>query len=235
MNNDTYESLVAALRVQPASLDDVAQSFVRLFPVHGAAVSTLGALFGNETLSASNPLAARIDELQFDLGEGPCWDALALARPILEPDLRAGTERAWPTFSVAVRDDIGAIFAFPMIVGHLHIGAIDMYSVEPVRLEAEEARRGVELAGLLARNVLRIALAEIGDADSEHARPLARRTIHQATGMVLAQLNVSADDATLVIQGHAFASGRPMMDVADDILSGRIRFTRGANGIELAP
>jgi hypothetical protein len=221
--------------VQPASLDDVAQSFVHLFPVHGAAVSTLGALLGNETVSASNRLAARIDELQFDLGEGPCWDALALARPILEPDLHSGTERSWPTFSVAVRDDIGAIFAFPMIVGHLHIGAIDMYSVEPVQLEAEEARRAAELAGLLARNVLRIALTEIGDADSEHARPLARRTIHQATGMVLAQLNISADDATLVIQGHAFASGRPMMDVADDILSGRIRFTRGANGIELAP
>jgi hypothetical protein len=234
MSNETFESVLAGLRVQPASVRDVAQSFVHLFPVTGAAVSTLGDFLGNETVSASSSFAARIDEFQFDLGEGPCWDALAQARPVLEPDLRAAGGRVWPAFSVAVQDDVGAIFAFPMIVGHLHIGAIDMYSSEPTRLESEETRRATELAGLIGRNVLRLALAEIGDADEGRSRPLARRAIHQATGMILAQLKISADDAALLIQGHAFASGRPMMDVADDILAGRLRFTLGPNGIEQA-
>ncbi|PPF64139.1 hypothetical protein C5E11_05450 [Clavibacter michiganensis] len=232
MKGESYESLRAALHVESASITHVAESFVHLFPVSGAAVSTLGDLLGNETLSSSSTLAKRIDELQFDLGEGPCWDALALARPVLEPDLRAAGGRVWPAFSVAVHDEVGAIFAFPMIVGHLHIGAIDMYTSEPTQLEAIQTRRATELAGLIARNVLRLALAETGDADGEHARPLARRLIHQATGMVLAQLNISAEDAALIIQGHAFAAGRPMADVADDILAGRIRFTLGANGIE---
>jgi hypothetical protein len=234
MKDDSYESVLAGLRVQPGSVHDVADSFVQLFSVDGVSVSTLGAFLGNETLSSSNELAARIDELQFDLGEGPCWDALTFGRPVLEPDLRAATGRVWPAFSVAVHDEVGAIFAFPMIVGHLHIGAIDMYTTEPSRLEPGETRAATELAGLVGRNVLRLALAEIGDADEGRARPLARRTIHQATGMVLAQLKVSADDAALVIQGHAFATGRPMMDVADDILLGRLRFTLGPNGIEQA-
>jgi hypothetical protein len=234
MEDEAFDTVLASLRVQPASLGHVAESFVRLFPVTGAAVSTLGAFLGNETLSASNDLAARIDEFQFDLGEGPCWDALTLASPILEPNLRTAASARWPAFSVAVHEDVGAIFAFPMIVGHLRIGAIDMYMSEPSHLAAPDARRATELAGAVGRNVLRLALADIRDADEGQGRPLARRAIHQATGVVLAQLNISADDAALVIQGHAFAAGRPMMDVADDILSGQIRFTRGANGIEQA-
>jgi hypothetical protein len=35
-----------------------------------------------------------------------------------------------------------------------------------------------------------------------------RREIHQATGMVLAQLNIAVDDAALLLRAHAFASGR---------------------------
>ncbi len=51
---------------------------------------------------------------------------------------------------------------------------------------------------------------------------------------MLAQIDVSADDARLVIQGQAFASSRPMMDVAQDILDGRLRFTREGSRIEVA-
>ena len=60
----------------------------------------------SETLSASDKQAARLDELQFDLGEGPCWDALRLVEPVLEPDLR-NPVRSWPAFTDAIRDEVG--------------------------------------------------------------------------------------------------------------------------------
>ena len=62
------------------------EPFVAFLPVTGAAVSTLGDVLGSETLSASDAHAARLDEVQFDLGEGPCWDALRSA----QADRRAG-------------------------------------------------------------------------------------------------------------------------------------------------
>jgi hypothetical protein len=55
--------------------------FLEMFPVSGAAVSTVGDLLGSETISASDALAFRMDELQFDPGEGPCWDAMNFVRP----------------------------------------------------------------------------------------------------------------------------------------------------------
>lgn len=133
MDEDEYGALVDTLRRQPSSLDPVAERLVRVFSVNGAAVSTLGELLGNETLSASDDLAARVDELQFDLGEGPCWDALSTTRPVLQPDLRNGGGAVWPAFARAVHDDVGAIFAFPMIIGQVKLGAVDMFSTEPTR------------------------------------------------------------------------------------------------------
>ena len=39
---------------------------------------------GAETVAASSALAARLDELQLDPGESPCWDAMEQGRPLLE-------------------------------------------------------------------------------------------------------------------------------------------------------
>src|SRR4051794_29292306 len=98
--------LTAALETLERDAHDqstYSRPFLGLFPVSGAAVSTVGALLGNETISASDSLAARVDEIQFDLGEGPCWDAMNSARPVLEPDLRGNPRTVWPAFSRAIR------------------------------------------------------------------------------------------------------------------------------------
>jgi hypothetical protein len=77
-------------------------------------------------------------------------------------------------------------------------------------------------------------LSAIGEDPGEGISAFSRRLIHQATGVVLASIEVSAEDARLVIQGHAFAAGKPMMTVAQDILDGRLRFVRDGDRIEVA-
>jgi hypothetical protein len=51
-------------------------------------------------------------------------------------------------------------------------------------------------------------------------------------GVVLAQLGLTAEDARLVIQSHAFATGRTMMAVSQDLLDGRLDFSRRDGRIE---
>src|SRR3954447_12620706 len=101
-------------------------NFLRELPVSKTAVSTIGDLLGTETVAASDPTAARLDEIQFDLGEGPCWDAVRLRRPVLHPDLRTVNTALWPAFTQAVlAEDVRALFAFPLLVGPLQVGAVD--------------------------------------------------------------------------------------------------------------
>jgi len=232
------EAYASALRRLEAAGDeprDLSVYFVEIFPVTGASVSTVGDFLGSETVSASDARAARLDELQFDLGEGPCWDAMRLQRPVLEPDIAERPQHIWPAFSPAVREhEVRSMFAFPLFVGSLRIGAIDMYSLQPVELQRGQAEQAAEMAKIVSRHVLRNALASI-DVEAHPVSPYSRRLIHQATGKVLAQLELSADDARLVIQGHAFSSGRSMKDVAEDILEGRLTFALRETGIEVAP
>jgi hypothetical protein len=209
--------------------------FLEMFPVSGASVSTVGDVLGSETISASDSLAARVDELQFDLGEGPCWDAMNLARPILEPDLRTRSSISWPAFLPAILDEqVSALFAFPLTVGPLRIGAVDLYSIRPVSLDSTQSRQAAAMADEVGKHVLRQALQAVAGEREETDNAYSRRLVHQATGMVLAQLRVPADEARLIIQGHAFAAGRSMMEVAQDIVERRLSFLHGERGIEVS-
>lgn len=207
------------------SLDaDLCRPFVDVFHVSGASVSTLGDPLGSETICASDPAAARLDEIQLDLGEGPCWEALAERRPILEPDLRSSTHRTWPVVRQAFSEaGLGAVFAFPLVVAGIPVGAIDLYSEAAAELSDQQVVDASALSRILARRILRRALSAI---DSERpSSDYPRREVHQATGMVLAQLGIGADDALLVLRGHAFASGRPLREVAADVVARTLDFT----------
>jgi hypothetical protein len=199
--------------------------FVDLFAVTGVSIATLGPLLGSETLSASDTVAARLDEVQFDLGEGPCWDAMRTARPVFSRDIRDSQSR-WPGFSEAIgTHGVRSLIALPLRVGPLQIGAVDMYSVEEKAFNADQTRRAAMLAGAVGQQVLRAAISRSGDEGEGAPGVFSRRVIHQATGMVLAQLDISADDAALVLQGHAFAAGLSMVEVAQSVVDRTLDFS----------
>jgi hypothetical protein len=231
-------SFTEAMDVLERAPDDPAafcEVILHVLPVSGASVSTLGEVLGTETLAASNGQAARLDELQFDLGEGPCWDAMRSVQPVLAPDIRDAGRRLWPALSESLESEgVSSVFAFPLAVGALRFGAIDLYTAEPFWLNETQVEQAGAMATVVGRRVLRRALASIGGGEDEPGNAFSRRLIHQASGMVLAQLDVSAEDARLVIQGQAFSAGRSMMEVAQDILDGRLRFTRTGDRIEVA-
>ena len=223
MANDLFQVASDALADDRGRIADLARPFLQFLPVSGASVSTFGSFLSAETISATDARAGRVDEVQFDLGGGPCWDALVNRRPVLEPDLARTTSASWPAFLEAIRnEEIGALFAFPLLFGPLEIGALDLYSVAPVSLTPEQQRQTLALSDVVSRILLQNA---IRGTDLVTETTFSRRLIHQATGMVLAQLGTTADDAHLILQARAFADGRPMREVAQDVIERRVRFT----------
>ena len=204
--------------------------FVAALPIGGASLSVLAGTAGQSTVCASDDTAARLDELQFDLGEGPCWDAMSTGLPVLSPDLEATGRKTWPLFTNAVLEDaigtdVRAIYAFPLAVGSLDIGSVDLYSSSNTPLEEEQVMDATQLASLAAWQVLRRILADQSVEDPDDPGFLNRREVHQATGMVLAQLGISAVDAGLLLRAHAFSSGRSVAEVANDVIDRRLDFT----------
>jgi AmiR/NasT family two-component response regulator len=66
------------------------------------------------------------------------------------------------------------------------------------------------------------AVAFADDADS---RATYQMHVHQATGMVMAQAGVPIDQAFLMLRARAFAEGRPIADIATDVVTRRVRFS----------
>ncbi|MBF4592939.1 GAF and ANTAR domain-containing protein [Curtobacterium flaccumfaciens] len=235
--DDAFERALRALRSAEIPDDELSRPFALALPMGGVSISTFGELCPSETVSATDEVATRIDEIQLDLSEGPCWAALATDAPVLETDLAQRPNAAWPAFNDAVRSEpVGAVFAFPVAFGPFPLGAIDVYVPEPATIEDDTVRQAMTLASAVSRRVLRRALRSIADEDDAllDRSPSSRRVVHQATGVVLAQLDISPEDAYLLLQGHAFARRTTMRRVAEEILDGTVRFEKRGDLIEEA-
>jgi hypothetical protein len=223
-----FADAVVRLTDAAGPTDDLCGPFVDAMPISGAVISTLGRPLGSQTVCASDTIAARIDEIQIDLGEGPCWDALRTRRPVLQPHLQREGGEGWPGAREALRAlDIGSLYAFPLFVGPLSVGSVDLYSEAPGRLTADDVDDVRTLAAIASRQVLKRALdgVQSDEGDGIGDGPYSRREMHQASGMVAAQLSVSVDDALVVLRGHAFASGLSVREIAADVVARRLVFT----------
>lgn len=219
---------------------DLCKPFLAQLRISGAAISIFGGAAPETLVCASDPLAARIDELQFDLGEGPRWEALRTRLPVLVPDVHDTHPYSWPVFSKAVLDtEAAALFVFPLTIGALDLGVVELHRTKPGNLSHTDHAAAVVLAGQTAWQLLRRVLS-VNSADTDPAvEPslMSRREIHQATGMVLAQAGVSAADALLLLRAHAFANALTLREAADEVLLRRLSFTprndqRGNGGLQ---
>lgn len=189
--------------------------------VDGAAITTFGVGAGAEVVDASDVIASGIDELQLDLGVGPGWDAVRTEHVVVAPDL--GVETRWPVARDAfLAFGARSLSAFPLAFGGVRIGAVTTYALAPGSLDDDVCASIVERtrtsALLLMAETVREASLEAS------ANPGSRRVIHQATGMVLARFGLTPSDGLAVLQAHAFTVGRPVVQVAADIVEGRSRF-----------
>jgi hypothetical protein len=222
---DRFDRAIEALSANADSPRSFSAPIVSALAITGASVSTIGIARDPETLSASNDQAARLDELQFDLGEGPCWDTVATRRPVFEEDVRTAVAR-WPALAPALADSpVRALHAFPLLVGSLQVGVLDLYSAATGMLDDAEVAGTNRMVSALARLVLREELMIFTSSEPPDRTDYSRRIVHQAVGMVIAQLALSSADALLVLQGHAFAAGRTVKEVSQDVIDFTIDFS----------
>jgi ANTAR domain-containing protein/GAF domain-containing protein len=214
-----------------AAADRLCAACAVLLEVDAAAISLIfdGAPTG--TLGSSSALARTYDELQFTLGEGPCLDSISGRIPVLAVDLADPADRRWPAFGPALlAHHIRGVYAVPILVAGEFIGALDLFRRGPGRLEGEHLSGAIvaaELASVPLLDLLDTDLqAAVADPNSNawaEFNALSRTEVSQATGMLVAQLEVEPAEALVRLRAHAFATGRNATDVARDILARRLK------------
>lgn len=210
-----------------ASDPDLCRPFLASLPVSGASVTVINASRAQHSLCSSDSIAARIDELQFEIGEGPQWNAVSSGELVLIPDIAADLHSDWPIFWSAVRQlAVGALFSVPMRMGAVTVGAVTLYRAHPGDLGPDQRTYALAIASAIASTAVNRAMRSAADEDAAEtpAAPALRREVHQATGMILVQLNSTATIAYSRLQAYAFAHGRPIQDVARDVVNRDLTF-----------
>ncbi len=178
-------------------------------------------------LAGAGRHAATVSGLQMELGEGPCLQAHASGTPVLLPDLTAKDANRWPAFAAAaLAVGVQAEFSLPLTVGPGGIGTLDLCRDRPGMLSEEHLADALVTAGIARDAVLYQQYSAGGTSLSEllESSGADRVVVHQATGMIAAQLDESMANALARLRAAAFASGRPMLDIAQDVVERRLRF-----------
>jgi len=197
--------------------------------VTGAAIVEMSDVNRQEVVCATDDVSEWLETLEFTLGERLCVRAAHTGSPVLVSDLHEVSHTRWPMFAEAAsRTPARAVYSFPLQIGVINVGVLDLYRDQPGPLTT------AELAGaLLCTDAARWALLGLrAGADPDVAEPqrwptdvgLQRAEIHQATGMVMAQLEISAESALATLRAFAYSNAQPLDDIARQVVTRRLRF-----------
>lgn len=171
-------------------------------------------------LHATDGVARAVADLQFTLGQGPSVDAAEQGVPVLVADTAEQTDR-WPAFcsELAVLN-VRALFTFPIRVGEVGLGTLDLYRRAPGALGAGQVAVGVAISGRVGSSLLALDLADGADWDLS-------LTVHRAAGMLMVQLGTTIEHALVRLRATAFEEGIEVSAVAAQVLEGDRRFAEG--------
>jgi ANTAR domain len=138
-----------------------------------------------------------------------------------------GFRCCWPAFAAAaLAAGVHAEFSLPLIVGPGGIGTFDLCRDRPGMLSDEHLADALVAADIVRDAVLYQPYAPAGPGLTEMLDMIGtdRIVIHQATGMIAAQLGDTVANALARLRAAAFSSGRSIHDIARDVVERRVRF-----------
>jgi hypothetical protein len=184
------------------------------------------------SLCTTNEMSDVIEQLQYVLGEGPCVDAYQQDWPVLEPDLAHPIVPRWLAFTgPAIEAGARAVFGFPLQVGAVRLGALNLCCGYVGPLSDEQHADALVMASVAAQAVLILqAHAPPGTlADELEIGADFHYVVHQASGMVAAQLGMSVGQSLVRLRAYAFGNGTPLADVAKAVVARELRFGAGSS------
>jgi hypothetical protein len=209
-------------------LRGVCELCVTELAVSGARVRVLGGIRANDggaLVYATDPVSTRLEDLAATAGVGPSFDAFERQYPVLIPDLTRENSR-WPGFTAgAVAAGAAAIFTFPLQVGGVRVGVLELHRDRTGSLTSAQLTDAFLLADTATDTILDdlLGVTPMTLPGLVEIQP----EVHQATGFVAVDLGITLQDALLRIRGHAFAHELTLVDVARQIIGRRLRLETG--------
>jgi GAF domain/ANTAR domain len=218
----------ATLDSEPGVVPDVAIGLARLcraatdeLSCAGSAVTLMTTRGAHRLVASSGDPGEALDELQFDLGEGPARDAFAAGRPVLTSDIRADRAR-WPGFAPqAVEAGLLAVFCFPLQLGAVRFGVMSFVDDSPRTLTGQQTSACTIFAEVATELLLDSSPNGAPGHNDVHRALPTHHEVYQAQGMTVVDLGVTLTEALARMRATAYAEGITLRELATSIVAGR--------------
>src|SRR3954451_17667753 len=201
-------------------LHEIAELAIRRVPgAEDCSVTLTSGSSGYSPASVGN-LARRLDENQFNLGQGPCLDAGSSGEMLVIADV--DEDDRWPAYlSLATVIGLGSSVSVPLPLQEEYLGALNFYSRSPNVFDADSLhliqRLAAHVAAVMSRTRLSESVPEAAEQlqESMHTRAV----IEQAKGILMAARQCPSQDAFEHLRRIAEHEQRRLVDVASSIVS----------------
>jgi putative methionine-R-sulfoxide reductase with GAF domain len=169
----------------------------------------------------SNELVHEIEKMEYEIGEGPCVDAI-WERPTFESANLRDELSLWPTFAAtAVDAGVESMLAFRLFASEETLGALDLYSSRRGAFDESARAFGTVFA---AHAALALAGAQIHERDLAVADGLrealaTRDVIGQAKGVLMATRQIDAEAAFDLLRTTSQGRNEKLRAVAEHVVS----------------
>ncbi len=150
-------------------LDHLVERIVEVLPVTGAGVTLISPGLAPKYVAASNPAALRFEQLQTEVGQGPCLLAYESGEAVVVPDL-SDDERFSVFAPPAMAAGLAAVFTFPLHHGEGRLGSLDLYRDTPGLLDQRDLAAAQTLADVAAAYLINAQSREDAQQASDQFR-----------------------------------------------------------------
>jgi GAF domain-containing protein len=168
-----------------------------------------------ETAAATDPIVAKLDAMQMEVGEGPDVSVLEDRLSVIVSDTR--TDNRWPLWAKRVCDvGIRSLLSVRMYTDEETIGTLNAYSNHPDAFDVDDQA----VAHILARHAA-VALGSARKVENLWLAVDARKRIGQAQGILMERFDLSSDQAFAVLLRYSQDNNMKLREVADRLVETR--------------
>ena len=214
---DALAQLVTASETTESTINRIAELAVAAIdPLEICSVS-LAKAGKIVTVGATDPMATRLDEIQYSTREGPCLSAIAGHATFYIPDM--ATDETWPTFSRRAADETGvaSLLSYVLRVDDSSLGAVNMMATTTGAFDDEDdraagalfaAQAGVALANALTHEKGQAKISQLEEAVQT------RTVIGEAIGLLMASHKCDKDEAFKILTAMSQRSNTKVREIA---------------------
>ena len=217
---DFFSEVALALHEQPTTektVDLITQYAQIAAGCDDAGIMLVHSRVRVETAASTSDRVLRSHELQRELDEGPCLDALETGASFLVADV--ATDSRWPTWGPAVADlGIHSAMSVLLETRERRYGSLNLYADRSGAFDSND----LATAMIFARHAS-IALANAHQEQGLLVAIDARKVIGQAQGILMERFDIDADRAFDVLRRYSQNHNQKLHAVASWLVENRQR------------